>query len=148
MVNPRRAEIFALPHPLDAIDDARDNFHSSIRRCSSVVEQRIRNARVVGSIPTTGLSHFSSRTALRLDSRAELPERSVRSIAQHFAPKRNFIAKFLPSNQGRSREFIPALLLPFATLPVRPCGRALGLLVCHGSKEQSEAAWLSRPFAY
>jgi hypothetical protein len=24
------------------------------RRCSSVVEQRIRNARVVGSIPTTG----------------------------------------------------------------------------------------------
>jgi hypothetical protein len=54
MVNPRRAEIFALPHPLDAMDDARDNFHSSVRRCSSVVEQRIRNARVVGSIPTTG----------------------------------------------------------------------------------------------
>jgi hypothetical protein len=27
------------------------------RRCSSVVEQRIRNARVVGSNPTTGLSN-------------------------------------------------------------------------------------------
>ena len=28
------------------------------RRCSSVVEQRIRNARVVGSIPTTGLAEL------------------------------------------------------------------------------------------
>ena len=42
------------PRQLDADSARRDNFHSSARRCSSVVEQRIRNARVVGSIPTTG----------------------------------------------------------------------------------------------
>ncbi len=113
---PRSSPYRSQPHPLDAIAQEGDNFHSSARRCSSVVEQRIRNARVVGSIPTTGLSHFSSKTALRLDSRAELPGRLARSIAQHFAPKRNFIAKFLPSDQGRSRalrQISPGLVVQF-----------------------------------
>jgi hypothetical protein len=34
----------------------------------------------------------------------------ARNDAHVFAPKRNFIAKFLPSAQGAKYEFIPALL--------------------------------------
>jgi hypothetical protein len=65
-----------------------------------VVEQRIRNARVVGSIPTTGLLIFLSRAALIQRQQANTPKSLARNDAHVFAPKRNFFAKFLPSAWG------------------------------------------------
>jgi hypothetical protein len=61
------------------------------RRCSSVVEQRIRNARVVGSIPTTGLLNYKDFAPTELapgrtlDATSNTPRRVTQSAICHLS---------------------------------------------------------------